>query len=99
MEPTTEVLEPPVVRPPERPTRIPSRPSLFERYLERWRQDRRFRRAAWIAGGVAAGCFITLLVIYLQFAAMIDRRLAEGAFSSTVGIYAAPRQIASGDPM
>lgn len=55
--------------------------------------------SALIFAGIVAGCLTTFLVVYFKFAAMIDQRLAEGAFSSAVGIYSAPRRVIAGESM
>jgi penicillin-binding protein 1B len=90
MEPNMELLEPPVedletAGPP------PPQPRLLERP--------RVRLALKILAGIFIAGVVAFLIAYLKVAGMINRRLADGAFSSTVGIYSAPRQVAPGDPM
>jgi penicillin-binding protein 1B len=66
-------------------------PGFFER-----REGRLL--AAWVlvlfAGGICVFGYF-----FLQYAHMIDQRLAAGPFSNTVSIFSAPRSIAAGDPL
>jgi len=56
------------------------------------------RALAWFFG--IFGAFLLVFgFFYVKFGRMIDRRLAEGAFSDTVSIYTRPRTVAPGDDL
>jgi penicillin-binding protein 1B len=54
--------------------------------------------AAWVLGGATLAVFLFGFA-YLRLARTIDRRLARGAFSTTVDIYYAPRSVFVGDDL
>src|SRR5579863_2397838 len=81
--------EPPVVANQTPPRESPPR------FLDR--RDVRIA-GAWILGVFGTG-FLIFSIVYIRFALMIDQRLAAGAFSSTLSIYARPHTVAVGEPL
>lgn len=78
-------IEPPV----SEPQNEPRSPGFFER-----REGRLL--AAWLLAIFGIGIFI-FGFFFIKYALMIDKRLAEGAFSNTISIFTASRTIAAGD--
>jgi penicillin-binding protein 1B len=54
------------------------------------------RREALIAG--AGLLILAFFITYVRFSRLVEQRLNEGVFASTIGIYAAPKTIAKGNP-
>ncbi len=72
----------------------PPRP-FVQRFFDR--RDVRIL-SKWALGIFAAG-FLIFAFFYVKFARMIDGRLAAGAFSSTISIYARPHTVAVGEAL